>query len=380
MFTGPNIITDGVVLALDAANVKSFPGEPTINLANTNTARTMFLHYSSHAMTFSDAPEKGDGWKKITVTTVSAGNNRLAQFPYITSKIGQRTYSVEYDVGTLGRYKWKVDGSGGYEIIPITGQGKFQFTVTHGSVGSFALFLINQTPATGLNDVVYYRYYQVEDKPIATTFTTSTRGTTVATGGGWADKSGNSNHGELINGPTYNSENGGSIVFDGTDNRITIPHNSSIGMSDNFTFSILVKSSTWTSGNQEGLVQKGTISNYGAYLRGGGGTVSFYTSPTSYWAPGPDIGGDGRWHLLTFVYSYSQLGYKQVYVDGLYHSQLAVTVPITSNTLDIQIGFASVGAPQYLNAEVANYILYNRVLTSQEILQNFNATKSRFGL
>ena len=196
----------------------------------------------------------------------------------------------------------------------------------------------------------------------------------------WSDLSGNVNNGTLTNGPTFDSGNGGSIVFDGVNDKITIPHSNSIGMSDNFTFSILVKSSNWTIGNQEGLVQKGTISNYGAYLRGGSGTVSFYTTPTSFWAPGPNIGGDGKWYYLTFIYSYSQLGYKQIYSNGNFHAQLAITTPINTNTSAIDIGYAKVGSPQYLKAEVANYILYNRVLTSQEILQNYNATKSRFGL
>ena len=34
MYTGPNTITDGLVLSLDAANIKSFKGEPTVNLIN----------------------------------------------------------------------------------------------------------------------------------------------------------------------------------------------------------------------------------------------------------------------------------------------------------------------------------------------------------
>ena len=34
MFTGPNIVEEGLVLALDAANVKSFKGEPTVNVIN----------------------------------------------------------------------------------------------------------------------------------------------------------------------------------------------------------------------------------------------------------------------------------------------------------------------------------------------------------
>ena len=42
------------------------------------------------------------------------------------------------------------------------------------------------------------------------------------TGITWTDLSGNNNNATLINGPTFDTANGGSIVFDGTDDRATI--------------------------------------------------------------------------------------------------------------------------------------------------------------
>jgi hypothetical protein len=224
-----------------------------------------------------------------------------------------------------------------------------------------------------LSDNGYYPANKVLDNVVTDELVLALNAGTITSyptsGTNWLDLSGEANDGGLDNSPTFDSI--GAIEFDGVDDKINIPNSSTNNISDNFTFSILVKSSAWTSGNQEGLVQKGGISNYGAYLRGGGGTVSFYTSTTSYWAPGPNIGGDGKWYCLTFIYSYSGLGYKQIYVNGSYSSQLAVSVPINSNTSDIQIGFAGVGAPKYLNAKVADYKLYNKVLTQAEINQNY---------
>ncbi len=43
----------------------------------------------------------------------------------------------------------------------------------------------------------------------------------------WRDLSGNSNNGTLTNGPTFNAANMGAIVFDGTDDKVTISMNSS---------------------------------------------------------------------------------------------------------------------------------------------------------
>jgi hypothetical protein len=46
------------------------------------------------------------------------------------------------------------------------------------------------------------------------------------TGTNWADLSGNGLNGTLVNGPTYNSANLGSIVFDGTNDHVTVANNS----------------------------------------------------------------------------------------------------------------------------------------------------------
>ena len=48
------------------------------------------------------------------------------------------------------------------------------------------------------------------------------------TGTTWTDLSGNNNNGTLINGVGYNSDNGGSLVFDGVDDHGTIPHSPSL--------------------------------------------------------------------------------------------------------------------------------------------------------
>jgi hypothetical protein len=44
------------------------------------------------------------------------------------------------------------------------------------------------------------------------------------------------------------------------------------------------------------------------------------------------------------------------------------------------IGRYVVANVNFLKGNLASYKIYNRALTSTEILQNFNATKRRFGL
>ena len=51
----------------------------------------------------------------------------------------------------------------------------------------------------------------------------------------------------------------------------------------------------------------------------------------------------------------------------------------SSNSLNTRIGTRdSNGVP--LNGRISNIQVYTRVLSATEILQNYNATKSRFGL
>jgi len=57
---------------------------------------------------------------------------------------------------------------------------------------------------------------------------------------------------------------------------------------------------------------------------------------------------------------------------------LTTTVKHSVNTVSVQIAWANFSG-QYLIGDIAQGMIYNRVLTPTEILQNYNATKSRFG-
>ena len=56
----------------------------------------------------------------------------------------------------------------------------------------------------------------------------------------WSDLSGNSNNGTLTNGPTFDSGNKGSIVFDGIDDSISVGHTALLNPTLNMTISVWV--------------------------------------------------------------------------------------------------------------------------------------------
>jgi len=196
----------------------------------------------------------------------------------------------------------------------------------------------------------------------------------------WNDIAGGVITGSLTNGPTFDGNNGGSIVFDGTDDNVIVPNNQAFNVNDNFTVNVWFKSTSWTANNQEGIVSKVNTNNWVTYLRGNTGTIAFYTSGTNYWDSGLAVGGTNLWNNVTFIYSFSNLGYKQIYYNGIFYAQQSVSVPITTNTDDLRIGFGQVASPQYLKGQVGITSFYNRILSSTEITQNYNALKGRYGL
>jgi hypothetical protein len=409
---GPGIVRDGLVLYVDAANEKCFRGEPTENLfstfsSNQNNAVLVGVspigltcggsanwdrcNYGGGTFVFNHVEtmnpygvkslvgnlivqvEGGD--YRSNISNIGASTlNRTFTFSIWVKNNGGSDTSISMSIRTSG------DTNGPTIAKTITTEWQ-RLSITHTFTGSCDsqirsyLFGLN----TGMNILLYGA--QLEEKSYPTPFINGTRGTTVATGGGLIDLSKNGSNGELINGVTYNSSNGGNLVFDGVDDYCKTSDNQKININDNFTVSIWVKSTEWTANNQEGLISKGTLNNWVTYLRGNNGTVSFYTSGSDFWDPGPNIGGNNNWCNITFIYSYSNLGYKQVYYNGLFYAQKSITIPINNNTDNLEVGFSnSVGLPKYLKGQMSTILYYNKVLSAQEILQNYNATKSRFGL
>jgi hypothetical protein len=79
------------------------------------------------------------------------------------------------------------------------------------------------------------------------------------TGTSWYDLSGNANTGTLTNGPTFSVANMGSIVFDGVDDYVNIPNNSSFNVTDNISVEMWVRIETTQSNNLGFLIKYAKI-------------------------------------------------------------------------------------------------------------------------
>jgi len=195
------------------------------------------------------------------------------------------------------------------------------------------------------------------------------------TGTTWKDLSGFNNSGTLTNGPTFDPGNGGSIVFDGTNDYVSIPYNASsfnLGTGD-FTFNI------WYNNNGGSDFQRlftiGAFSTAGNFQfeRGGGDRVVVHVNGDLVIFN--TVNTSGNWYNFTVTRTSGIINvYKNTVNIG------SSTQPGNINNTDsIQIGRDSVFGV-YFNGRIPLIHLYNKSLSVQEVSQNYNATKTRFGL
>ena len=201
----------------------------------------------------------------------------------------------------------------------------------------------------------------------------------------WRDKSGNGNDGTLNNGPTFSSDNGGAIVFDGADDTVSIPHDSTIDFTTN-SFSLHAWVRTDQTGNTRFIMGKGTgigIASdigYSLYLGNTGTTWLFgvWDGTGNNSAGSTDYVEVGKWVSLCGVYS-AEEGRHRMYTNGQLVSSLSRTVDSISTTNNLYIGAGQQGNGRW-DGDIAYSSIYNRALNASEIQQNYNALKGRFGL
>jgi hypothetical protein len=191
----------------------------------------------------------------------------------------------------------------------------------------------------------------------------------------WYDKSGNANNGTLTNGPTFSSANGGSIVFDGTNDYVSCG-NPSIFQINQGTISAWVKISSPGS-DYKGIITK--QSNYGLFIQDGI-LVTYDWGNISSRTTGINI-SDNTWKYTAMTFTTntgSPSNNAIIYLNGT--SVLTTTIKFSGNTVELQIGNGGPSSSQFISGNIAGASLYNRALSSAEVLQNFNATRGRYGI
>ena len=226
--------------------------------------------------------------------------------------------------------------------------------------------IVNSSIASTLN------YKSIVTRGLSIHFDASAKDSYPETGTSWYDLV-KSSTGTLTNGPTYSSSNGGSILFDGTNDRV------STGLFPTGVRSYMIwikyNSATGTGGYQLTGTQQGDAYTYTGRQDNG--------NPYTYGGSGGNGGATTGYTLNTATWYYqgftlSSNGDIGVYVNGSLIETKTGNGLGSTPTNEFSIG--CVNTNHFVNGNVAVVHLYDRVLSTAEVLQNYNAQKSRFGL
>lgn len=202
-------------------------------------------------------------------------------------------------------------------------------------------------------------------------------------GNTWYDLSGNNNHGTLTNGPTFNSNNNGSIVFDGTDDYVinasckNLPQGSSARTTQMWVYFNSNTNNILQLG-LEGANSSGSVyileylqlAQVFLFTDGANGANNIAIS-------GGELPGTGAWVNYTFLHSYPNWNY---YLNGNLTKSGTFGVEFNTEGQKYVIGRRFDTTQPQFSGRMSTLSIYNRALSASEILQNYNVLKSRFGL
>ena len=380
--TGPQIIRNGLILDLDASYMRSYSPnvhpKPTdifdwcqnagFNACSVSRDASMTRQYGSiplkMAVSGNDpyiASYAAPTWNLAT----AANGQTWTVSVYVKASVATTgelfIFGADIDgyYGGVGTY-----GSSG-AITITTSWTRVSFTTTmSGANVAFIQVRLDGPNTGGAGQTIWWDGLQVERASSATAFNPYYFGDTV-----WRDVSNNSNNGTLTAGPTYGTSNKGIIVFDYIDDAVTISGN--LGAPSTFTLSAWVRSSNISQ------AQNIFNSNPPFFLRITSSTIRCAVH-TGTW-----IFVNGSVTLSSNVWYNLVLTYDQNFVKGYINGVLDVNSAKTGAPSwggAIRLGYTTGGedAPSVTNIAVAQ--IYNRALSSAEVMQNYQATKTRFGL
>lgn len=211
-------------------------------------------------------------------------------------------------------------------------------------------------------------------------------------GTSWFDLSGNGNTGTLVNGPTFNSGNGGSIVFDGADDRASLGGGYLVSTTLPFTINMWFNISVRTNGFHRFITFDALdTAGFGVAYRDGaqpsGGYTGIYMTSNSGWArasTGQQLTSN-VWRMLTFTYNGNGSTTTSNFSVFLNASQLNLTstgnegIP-AATPYNLIAARLITSDNQNFPGKISTTSLYNRALSATEISQNYNATRNRFGV
>jgi hypothetical protein len=331
------IVTNSLILNLDASNQLSF-GNRNFVSAKIYSVYNGGLRSSNYTVQYSD-----DGSTWTTAWTGVATNNS-------SCGLVQNTGSGNGSYGSR-RYWRYIEGSAVVSHHPRV--SRIILTDQDGSDFDIVNYTSDNCSDSGTYIVgtVTYDSYQ-----------------------GWKDLSSTSTNARLLNGVTYNSSNQGYLAFDNVNDYATVPSSSKFAFgTGDFTLETWIRPQSFSTylhmialPDQNTFALKANVSD---------GQIYFYSpSYTTY-------GSTSGWTLTLNTWNHvvfkreSSVGYA--FLNGVSKgSKSGFASSFSTQTLNIHNGYGS----EFASCGISSVRIYNRALNSNEITQNFNATRSKYAI
>ena len=398
----PSIVTNGLVFAYDMANTKkSWKGAPVTNYmpypyASYNAgAFVLGYNYANLGATYT------------YVTGVDNPVNAPGVMEYYTGTSGYKYFSVDSTtLPTTGTYTFsyyaRIKSAGDTSMRPIDSQlwrangsdrsvtGDWNPTFTtewkrYATTGpAEASTILQYFPVHSGNIIggytIQYCGFQLELGSVATPFVSGTRSST----NNITDLTGRST--VTTGALTYNSDNTFNFDYTGP-GYVSVPLSTSFNKTEG-TINIWVYPTRYNGGNGYFVNREDSTPNAVDWLWIGPYSDTFYfrigdgsscCSNDLAFGSFSTVVPLNTWTNMCFTWKSN--GTSVIYKNGVQYTSRAIsTIPATNPATNGRFGLGHANADAYYNGKMPVAQIYNRQLTSEEILSNFNAMRGRYGI
>lgn len=332
-------------------------------------------------------------WQNLVMTR-DASNNMRVYLNGIGSTTGAISYSNTLQMNQIGRYS------------NFTNQYNAK-----GSIGEVKIYNRALSASEVLQNYNATKKRYVPEENIVTNglvFNLDAANSSSYAGSGNTsyDLSGFGNTATLVNGTGFGTTGGGMFVFDGSNDYFEAQHSSSLNISGSITVDVWVYMTSVSNSADMNLICK--------YSNAGGSSNQswiLFKSTGDYRSASPDgltannnefvwlassngnysgaLIGTGEqvltntWYNVVAIYN-SSTEKMQMYLNGQIKTNVTRTGQtsgvLSTNLRNLQVGGTPLDSNRWVQGRIPISRVYNRALSAQEVLQNFNATKARYNI
>jgi|SaaInl85LU_5_DNA_1037374.scaffolds.fasta_scaffold30087_2 hypothetical protein len=387
---GAKIVTDSLAFMFDMANKKSWKGKPVENLvaAGQRTCSSGLARMSAHVQSYSYQAGVSYGKRKDVIkgTITPTTSNPYADYGFQVSRSGGSQVGDVYWIS----FEY-INVKGGSDPSGVSTYANGYKNPSSASAGTLSDVSITELPdgwkrwsgkvtitAAGntwwrfgqnsnSQEVEFYLdNFQIIYSNVDAPFVDGTRSNTEAI----KDLTGNATI--TASSPSYTPE--GQFTFNAGTQRLDISN--SIPINNNFSWS------AWVRSNNIAQTQNIVSMNGPYFMRISNSRVRFNILPSSGWLfqNGTTVLSSDTWYHFCMVWN-GEANTWSGYINGTQEFSVSRSGTVNYGSLYGYVGYTPQGGEQsYFNGDIPVLYCHNKALTDQEVKQNFEAHRARYGI